>query len=84
MKVDKTRPVRRWPLAQVSVDEKWQLSTAFAYTALKTLTSMRLGSTRASGVPLLGPTVRLGSEGNETYLHYTWHTKPTQPENEKN
>ena len=35
---------------------------------------MRLGSARASGVPLLSPTVRMGSEGKETYLHYTWHT----------
>ena len=51
---------------QVSADEKWQLSTAFAYTTLETLTSMRLGSARASGVPLLGPTLMVGSEGSET------------------
>ena len=54
---------------QVSADEKWQLSTAFAYTILKTLTSLRLGSARAPGVPLLGPTVRVGSEGSETCYH---------------
>ena len=51
---------------QVSADEKWLLSTAFAYTTLETLTSMRLGSARASGVPLLGSTVRVGSEGSGT------------------
>ena len=51
---------------QVSPDEKWQLSTAFAYTTLETLTSMRLGSARTSGVLLFGPTVRVGSEGSET------------------
>jgi hypothetical protein len=68
---------------QSSVGHAWQVSSVTVYLPLSPDVK-RLGSARASDAPVLGPTVRVGSEVDETLkLNHVFNTNNKRTESTK-